>query len=102
MKELTQEQTDKLGFVPTEAELAYADQMASTVTSDLKSKKAFEGQRNRSAWKRMNRPSKTQAIDKGADMINLLITKGLKLNPVRESTEKVIESNPTANGMTGP
>jgi len=112
MKELTQEQQDKLDFTPTEAEIAYVDAMAATVQSDMKNKRTFEGQRNRASWKRMNRPSKTAMIDKGAYMINRLIAKGIALNPLRKvviaagnmqkPTNEGIESNPTSNDMTGP
>mgnify|MGYP003660016781 CR=1 FL=1 len=79
---LTPEQQEKLDFTPTEAELAYVDHMATNVTSELKSKRSFNGRRNRDAWNRMNRPTKVAANDKGADMINRLIDKGLKLSPV--------------------
>ena len=78
--DLTQEQLDKLGFIPTEAELAQVDRMSTSIVRDLDNKRRFMGQRNRDSWKRMNRPTKTQAIDKGADMINRLVTKGLALN----------------------
>lgn len=69
----TQEQIDKLGFVPTEAEEAYIQTVADKVSADFKRKKSFEGRRNREAFKRMNRPSKLEAMEKGAEKFMKLL-----------------------------
>lgn len=69
----SEEQIEKLGFEPTQAESDYVDAMATTVQSDMKGKRSFEGQRNRDSWKRMNRPSKQAKIDKGSTLIHTLL-----------------------------
>lgn len=74
-KELSEEQIDKLGFTPTEAELAQVDRMAESIIQDLGAKQRFEGRRNRSAWKRMNRPHVVKAQEKGVQMIHKLLDK---------------------------
>jgi hypothetical protein len=72
-KALSEEQIDKLGFTPTEAEVAQVDRMAESIIQDLGAKKRFEGRRNRSAWKSMNRPHIVKAQEKGSEIIHKLI-----------------------------
>jgi hypothetical protein len=72
MKEVKEVQQE-LDFTPTEAELAYVDRMADVVIGDMKAKVSFEGSRNRSAWKRMNRPHSAQMQDKGATKVFALL-----------------------------
>tara|TARA_R110002049_G_scaffold109916_1_gene258871 strand:- start:1258 stop:1521 length:264 start_codon:yes stop_codon:yes gene_type:complete len=75
MSELSQEQIDKLGFTPTQAELEHVDRMAETVIKDMHTKTSFEGSRNRDASKRMNRPEKLAKQDEGNKFIIGLLSK---------------------------
>ena len=71
----------------TEAEHAAVDAIAAPMIEHFEGEKKADkrfNSRNRSAWNRMNRPSRTVKIDKGYSMIDRLIEKGLKLNPVRD------------------
>ena len=52
-----------------------ATQLAAPLLAEQKRKKKFLGRRNRSNWKRMNRPSKTNAIDLGAGFINRFLAR---------------------------
>ena len=81
---IPQDKLDELDFVPTEAELAYVDAMADNVTQSLSEKKRFNGKRNRSAWKSMNRPHLVKAQEKGAAIIHGLIDR-FKVSPVKSS-----------------
>ncbi len=104
MKELTQEQIDTLGFEPTEAESDYVDAMAATVISDLKSKAAFEGQRNRTAHNRMNRPHKAIQHDVGAKKIFALLDRfKCRTTTGNEDTGEgeITEDSKVANSFTG-
>ena len=67
----------------TEAEHAAVDAMAAPLVAHFKGQQKAKckfNSRNRSAWNRMNRPSKTTAIDNGAAMINRLVDKGIHLS----------------------
>jgi hypothetical protein len=75
MSELSQEQIDKLGFTPTQAELEHVERMAETVIKDMHTKASFEGSRNRSASKRMNRPEKLAKQEAGSKFILGLLDK---------------------------
>jgi len=75
MSELSQEQIDKLGFTPTQAELEHVDRMAETVIKDIHTKASFEGSRNRDASKRMNRPEKLAKQEAGSKFIIGLLGK---------------------------
>ena len=70
MSELSQEQIDKLGFTPTEAELAYAENMAARIADQR-----VKGSRNRDAWKRMNRPEKLAKQEAGSKFIYKILGK---------------------------
>lgn len=74
------------------AEHEAVDAMAAPIIEHFEGEKKADrkfSSRNRSAWNRMNRPEKTDRIDKGADMITRLIDKGIAL------------STPVDNGVTG-
>ena len=53
----------------TEAEHAAVDAIAAPIIKEVRNSLAFKGSRNRAAWKRMNRPTKTAKIDAGASFI---------------------------------
>lgn len=59
----------------TPAEEQYIQGVADKVSNDWKRKKAFDGRRNRSAWKRMNRPEKSMAQERGGEIIMNLLAK---------------------------
>ncbi len=50
----------------TDAEHKAVDAMAAPLIRQSIADKGFKGRRNRKAWMRMNRPSKMDAIDRGA------------------------------------
>ena len=62
-------------YTPTAVEEEYIQGVADKVSNDWKRKKAFDGRRNRSAWKRMNRPEKSMAQERGSQIIMSLLDK---------------------------
>ena len=77
----------------------YIQGIADKISADWKRKKAFEGRRNRSAWKRMNRPKQLEAQERGADKMMKLLDRG---KPVNEGIEKDPDGLPVDNEYTGP
>lgn len=53
----------------TAAEHAAVEAMAAPLIRQAKADKKFKGRRNRSAWMRMQRPHKLEAMDKGSAVI---------------------------------
>lgn len=73
----------------TDATDQYLQQVADKVAADWKRKKSFEGRRNRSAFKRMNRPSKLATMERGAEKFMKLLS-------------KITDDLPVGNEYTGP
>lgn len=48
-------------------------QLAAPILAQHKKDKGFLGRRNRSAWKRMNRPEKAQVMERGIEKIHALL-----------------------------
>lgn len=62
----------------TSAEHAAVDEMAAPLIRQAIADKKFKGKKNRKAWMRMNRPHKTEAIDRGAEKIHVFLD---RVNP---------------------
>tara|TARA_R110000851_G_scaffold314038_2_gene475920 strand:+ start:232 stop:528 length:297 start_codon:yes stop_codon:yes gene_type:complete len=86
----------------SDAEHAAVDAMAAPIIEHFEGEKKADkkfNSRNRSAWHRMNRPEKTDRIDKGYQMIDRLMDRGLAKNPIRKPTNEGVEAEAETQGM---
>lgn len=72
--------TEEEKYIPTPAEEAYVEKMAEVVIGDLETKRKFRARRNRSAFKRMNRPHQLIAQEKGSQIHYRLLDKFAAMN----------------------
>jgi len=61
----------------TPAEHAAVDAMSIPLIRELKRRKSFRGRRNRDAFKRMDRPEKQDAMERGASFITSFLERAV-------------------------